>query len=160
MAEVKAFRWKGPGDLHLKALVDGHLVVIPPYIAGEIEKGCIVNVEKYRDLDQARIQSFFKEGQAEPVRWTDDVMNFIRPDATASESMTLDDAKKSEDHLQPTVQFEQFVADQTAEIAKKMSPTEKATAEHELRKMGAAATAKVAQGGAIAGGPKAGPDVG
>lgn len=159
MADVKAFRWKGPGVLHITGRPDKKLVVVPPYEPGQIEHGCIVkdpvNIEA---LGQARIASLIAAGSAELVTWTDSLKGFVREDAKPQESLTLMDAKTSEEALQPTVEFEKFVGDTIADAAAKLSPTEKAAADHELKKMGAAATSQVAAGGAIAGGPKAGPD--
>jgi len=160
MAEVKAFRWKGPGVLHIKGRPDGKLIVVPPYEPGVIEHGCIVkDPVNIAALGQDRIASLIAAGQAEIVTWTDQIKGFVREDAKLEESMTLSDVKASEGELQKTVDFEKHVEETTAEIAKTMSPTEKANAEHELKKMGMAATAPVLAGGAIAGGPKAGPDV-
>jgi hypothetical protein len=137
MAEVKSFRWKGPGVLHLKRL-DGSLAVIPPYEPGIIEHGCIVNVAKYKDLDQDRIASLITAGAAEAVRWIEEAVGMLRPDAKPEESLTLGDAQRSEAEFARTglVAFENNVTEMTAKLGEQMSPTEREKAAHELRKMG------------------------
>ena len=158
MAEVKAFRWKGPGVLHIKR-PDGKLEVVPPYSPGEIEKGCNVrdpvNIEA---LGQARIAALIAAGQAEPIKWTDDIAAFIKNDPppfdpkTNEGSVALSDAMSSEAALQESHKFGTFAAAAIAEHAKEMSPTEKAKAEHELRKMGGMEGARIAPTGPLAGG--------
>jgi hypothetical protein len=158
MAEVKAFRWKGPGVLHIKR-PDGKLEVVPPYSPGEIEKGCNVrNPMNIEALGQERIASLIAAGQAEPIKWTDDIAAFLKNDPppldpeTGVGSLAVSDVVSSEAELQKTHTFETFVQKANDEKAKEMSPTEKAQAEHELRKVGMSGQAKIAQPGPLAGG--------
>ena len=158
MAEVKAFRWKGPGVLHIKR-PDGKLEVVPPYSPGEIEKGCNVrdpvNIES---LGQARIAALIASGHAEPIKWTDEIAAFLKNDPppldpeTGQGSLAVSDAKSSEAALQETHKFETFVQKANDEKAKEMSPTERAAAEHDLRKVGMSGQVKIAQPGPLAGG--------
>jgi hypothetical protein len=158
MAEVKAFRWRGPGVLHIKGRPDGKLVVVPPYEPGEIEHACIVkDPVNIAALGQERVVSLIKAGSAEPITWVDGIKGFVREDA--KESLTLQDVQASEEQLQPTAEFEASVQKENLEKAATMTPADRAAAEHELRRLGEiAATAQVATSGTLAGGPKAGPD--
>ncbi len=141
MADVKSFRFLGPGTLHISR-PDG-LRVIPPYIPGEIERACIVSDPvNLESLGQPRIASLFAEGRAEPVKMTQEIMAFLKADDP--NSLTLADARASEAELQSTYTFDSAVQKQTEELAKNMSPAEKEAAAFELRKMGMGATAKIA----------------
>lgn len=146
MAEIKAFRFLGPGVLHIKR-TDGRLAVIPPYEPGITEQKCIVkdpvNIES---LGQPRIASLIAAGQAEQITWSDQLASFLHPDAkgfnpeTGEGNPYVFDIEASEAHLQETHVFESAVQAQTAELAKNMSPAEKEAAAMELRKIGLGGT--------------------
>ena len=136
--EIKAFRWKGPGVLHISR-PDGKLKVIPPYTPGEIEHGCLVKDPVNVDaLGQARIAALVAEGKAEVITWADNIAGFIRPDAKAAESTTLADAQASEVQLQEVHSMDVHAEKQMAKAAEKLSDSEKEKAAHDLRKMGPA----------------------
>jgi hypothetical protein len=166
MAEVKAFRWKGPGVLHITGRPDKKLVVVPPYEPGVIEHGCIVkDPVNIAALGQERIASLIKDGQAETVNWTEQVLGFVRPDAPAFDaaenpdgSLAIADAQASRDHLQATMELEDHISEQLRVTAATLSEREKEAANAALRKIGIPNTPATRGGDAPAFAP-AGPDI-
>lgn len=141
MADMKCFRWRGPGMLTI-GRKDG-LKCIPPYTPGEVERACLVkDPVSLEALGAARIQSLIDAGQAEAVAWSDNIMSFLKPDDP--NSLVLADVQAAEVELGKTYAFDSAVAEQTAKLAESMSPAEKEAASYELRKMGLGATAKIA----------------
>ena len=78
--KLQAFRWKGPGVLHIQ-LPTGERIVVPAYEPGSIEKACIVRKsENLSALGAPRIAEFIKDGKAEAVNWVEGLEGMLKED--------------------------------------------------------------------------------
>ena len=106
--KLQAFRWRGPGALHIQRPT-GERIVVPAYKAGEIEKLCIVkDPENLAALGAARIAEFIKNSQAEAVNWVDNLANMIRDDSGPD----LADAKQAQEIATESAAVSKSRADQ------------------------------------------------
>ena len=123
--KLQAFRWKGPGVLHIQRAA-GERRVVPAYEPGQIEKACIVkDPENLAALGAARITEFIASKQAEPVNWVEGLAGMLKEDSPEA----LVDAKQADEIAQKAAKDSASVA--VAAKAEKKAGNPRANAEAE-----------------------------
>jgi hypothetical protein len=157
MAEIKAFRWLGPGRLDIAKGKGGKYVIIPPYVPGICERKCNVkDPENIAALGQARIAQLIKDGMAEPINWSDAVSAYLRSDAkpqnieTGEGSPELPDVETIAERAQEISNLHDFVQEESAKLATDATNREASAA---LHKMGHTSVTPVSSGPLVGAGP-------